>query len=102
MNKVRLLITPGYVINTVCKLTGRNKKVLKFKRIPPDCTPILGIIVYILVEKLHYSKTEVAQILHKKSHISITRYLKKVEALRINDMDFRREMDNIVATIVGK
>ncbi len=38
MNKVRLLITPDYVINTVCKLTGRNKKVLKFKRIPPDFT----------------------------------------------------------------
>ena len=99
---MRLLITPNYVIDAVCRLTGKDKEVLKYKRIPPNYSPILGIIVYILVEKLNYSKTEVARIFHKKSYISIIQYLKKVEALRIDDMDFRREMDDIVETIVGE
>ncbi len=101
---MRLLITPNYVIDTVCRLTGLKKdKVITDKTVRNKrALHAIYIIAYILTRELNYTYEETASALHKKSAITINKYLKKVEALRIDDMDFRREMDDIVATIVGK
>ncbi len=104
MDKKRLLLTPEEVIDAVCRLTGLKKdKVITDKTVRNKrALHAIYIIAYILTRELNCTYEETASALHKKSAITVNKYLKKVEALRIDDMDFRREMDDIVATILGK
>ena len=104
MNKKHLLLTPEEVIDAVCRLTGLKKdKVITDKTVRNKrALHAIYIIAYILTRELNCTHEETASALRKKSVITINKYLKKVEALRIDDMQFRKEMDDIVATIVGK
>ncbi len=104
MNKKHLLLTPEEVVDAVCKLTGLKKdKIITDKTVRNErALHAIYIIAYILARELNCTYKETASTLHKKSVITINKYLKKVEALRIDNMNFRREMDDIVSTIIGE
>jgi len=101
MEKGKFDLTPNDIIDSVCKLVGVEKRdILGKKRVKGERNiQTLSIIAYILVKKLKFTQVQVAHMLNKKSPLSIRKYLKKVEALRIDNMDFRIQMDGILNTI---
>ncbi len=101
--KKHALLTPNDVIEGVCKLMGVEKKDVVTEKTIRDKRVLRAvyIITYILVKELQISQVKVADILKKKSPMTINRHLKKAEALRIDDMDFLIELNEITSTILG-
>lgn len=97
-------ITADDVIDAVCQLRGLDKNELLSGRKIRNKRKLhaLWIIAYILVKELGYTQKNAAKALNRKSPMSIYKYLKYVDALRIDDMDFRTEMDEIIADILHK
>ena len=101
--KKHALLTPNDVIEGVCKLMGVEKKDVVTEKTIRDKRVLRAvyIITYILVKELQISQAKVAAILKKKSPMTVNRHLKKAEALRIDDMDFLVELNEITSTILG-